>query len=94
MEDTKDKQKANGCQSSVARGYASPGLRDHYVAYCRYQGDGDPRTINTCNSDDDGAFKVYRGSELDKAYTEGQICQAILELQARDRFVASLKKEA
>ena len=34
-----------------------------YIAYCRYEGEGDSLTINTCHSDDKGAFKVYKKSE-------------------------------
>lgn len=60
---------------------------DNYVAYCRYN----DHTVVTCDSTDKGAFKVYKESELTKAFEEGQACQAILELAARDRFIASLK---
>lgn len=37
-------------------------MSDDYVAWCRYSG----KTIVTCDSDDDGAFKVYRGSPADE----------------------------
>jgi hypothetical protein len=33
---------------------------DDYVAWCRYQGSDESRRIVTCDSDDLGAFKVYR----------------------------------
>lgn len=44
---------------SVVLGVVMP-CSDNYVAWCRY----DNGAINTCNSDDLGAFKVYRGSTI------------------------------
>jgi len=40
-------------------------LNDDYVAWCRYRSNGEDRpvTIHLCNSDDQGAFPVYRESQ-------------------------------
>jgi hypothetical protein len=66
-------------------------LEDKYVGWCRYKGNGDQKAFVTCNSDDPGAFKVFRESVIEEAYNEGRSHQAKLELQARDRFLADLK---
>jgi hypothetical protein len=40
---------------------ARPSAEREHVAWCRYVHiDGDPTRIVCCNSDDQGAFKVYR----------------------------------
>ncbi len=92
--DTNKTKKPDKCSSQRSEGgYASSSLRDNYVAYCRYVGEGYSKAIETCDSDVIGAFKVYRESELERAYTDGQSYQAICELQGRDKFIESLKKK-
>lgn len=46
-----------------------------HVAWLRYSGTGAYRTINTCDSDDEGAFKVYR-------HTDQRIAQLERDLKA------------
>ena len=35
-------------------------MSDDYVAWCRYARKGEELVVDTCNSTDKGAFKVYR----------------------------------
>lgn len=47
-------------------------ITENYVAWCRYvQVSVGTGPIETCNSDDPGAFKVFRQTMIDKAYSIG-----------------------
>lgn len=69
--------------------YAAAMLDDNsHVAWCRYT----DRTIVTCDSDAEGAFRVYRSQELRTADSE-RLARQVAELNRRyDRALAALRK--
>jgi hypothetical protein len=57
-------------------------LTDQYVAWCRYRpGVFAQLVIETCSSDDQGAFKVFRENVIEEAYRAGRLA-AEAEIEA------------
>jgi len=70
-------------------------LTDKYVGWARFIPAGEfQRKLETCDSDSEGAFKIFKEATIEEAYLEGRSYQAKIELQGRDRFIASLKKKS